>query len=350
MNFQKHQRFLLYLLYAALAAAVSFVLLPGLLPFLSAWLLASLLEPLIRFLADRAHLRRAWAAAAILLVFFVICSAGSYLLLRRLWYEISTFVQKAPLLLPALNTVRTWVEEKLYRLSVSLPIEMQQWFQSALDSIISQITTLISNLSAILFRGIMQAISALPALALFVLTTFLSCFFISSNRAALCAVLQEKCPARWRPRAEKIITRLKLAFGGWLRAQGILLCITFVSLCAGFLLIRLDAAVLLAAGIALLDALPVFGTGTVLLPWTIVEFLLGRFRRGSALLALYLFIWLTRSLLEPKLVSDRAGLHPLVSLFAMYMGFTLFGVAGMILFPLLAVALRQLFGRNTLNL
>ena len=111
---------------------------------------------------------------------------------------------------------------------------------------------------------------------------------------------------------------LREALGGWLKAQGLLMLITFGELAAGFLLLRVELSLLLAGLVALVDALPVFGTGTVLLPWAVLALLGGDVRMSVGLLVLYSVISLVRSLLEPRLVGARVGLPPLAALVCMY--------------------------------
>ena len=345
---RQHLRILLYLVYTALALAALALLLPSLLPFLLALALALVLERPVRFLSDRTPLSRGWASVLVLVLFTLLLSACCALLLRRLWYELSLLSQRLPELLQAVYNLRDWLEQLLYRLTVAATPTARQTLTTALDSALSQLQELFTTLSGNLLAWMAEIFSALPTVVLFLITTLLACYFLLAGRPVLFARFRRTLPAGWLPRLEHTVFRLKAAWGGWLRAQGILMLLTFFLLAGGFLLMGVDAALLLAAGIALLDALPVFGTGTVLFPWAAFQALNGELRRCAALLVLYAVIWLTRSLLEPKLVADRAGLHPLVSLFAMYMGFSLFGVVGMLLAPLAAVALRQFFpGQNT---
>lgn len=117
----------------------------------------------------------------------------------------------------------------------------------------------------------------------------------------------------------------------WCKAQCILLGVTFCELLTGFLLLRQGYALLLAALIAVIDALPVFGTGTVLVPWGALCLLTGNVPKGLGLLALYGVISLVRSVLEPKIMAAQVDLPPLAALAAMYVGFCAFGVAGMVL-------------------
>ena len=347
---KKHLRFLLGLVYAALALAALVLFLPGLMPFLVALGLSCLLEPPVRFLTERARLRRPWAAAGVMAVFALLLLGGCFLLLRRLWYELELLAQRLPALLGAFSGAEGWADALIYRLTVAVSPSSRDLLESVLGSVISQLRELISDLSAQVLSWTAGVLAALPSAGLFLFTTLLAAFFISAGRPALFAFFRRQVPERWLPRLEETGARLKEALGGWLRAQGILMVVTFLMLGAGFLVIGVDLALLLAAGVALLDALPVFGTGTVLFPWAAVEAFRGDFRRCAALLALYAVIWLTRSLLEPKLIADRAGLHPLAALLAMYMGFTLFGVAGILLAPLAAVVIRQIHDSGLLKL
>lgn len=339
---QKHLRFLLCLVYIALGVAALVWLLPGLLPFLLALGLASLLEPAVRLLTDRAKLRRPLAAAAVMLAFTALLAAGCFLLLRRLWYELALLLERLPALLDSFSAVERWVDRTFYRLTVAVSPSARAALEGALETALARLQGLASDLAGSLLNWAASALTALPAAGLFLITTLLAAYFISAGRPALAAFFRRQLPPHWLPRLEEAWKRLKGALGAWLRAQGILMAVTFALLGAGFLLLGVDLALLLAAGVALLDALPVFGTGTVLLPWAAVTALGGDFSRCAGLLALYALTWLARSILEPKLIADRAGLHPLAALLAMYLGFTLFGVAGLLLSPLAAVVLRQL--------
>lgn len=349
MNTRKHLRFLLGLLYTALTLGALFLLLPGLLPFLLGWALAGLLEPAVRVLYEKLRLRRGLAAAVILLIFTALLAAGGVFLLRRLWFELTALSAKLPVWMQFLQNLNQQLDTMIYRWTVAVSPEFRSALQTALARAAEQLTALLSTLGSTLLEWLADGLLALPRTALFLLTAFLSCYFFLSGRPALAAFLRRQFPERWLPRLDRTLEQLKRALGGWLRAQVILMAVTFLLLAVGFLLMGVDTAILLAAGIALLDALPVFGTGTVLLPWALFCMLNENLRRGVSLLALYAVLWLTRSLLEPKLVASQAGLHPLAALFSMYLGFSLFGVVGMLLAPLAAVLAAQLYADGILN-
>ncbi len=79
--------------------------------------------------------------------------------------------------------------------------------------------------------------------------------------------------------------------------------------------------------------LPLLGTGVVLIPWAVVSFFIGDMRLGMGLLILFGVSSLVRQFTEPRLLGAELGLHPLVSLLAVYAGWKLFGVWGMMLAP-----------------
>ena len=184
---------------------------------------------------------------------------------------------------------------------------------------------------------------SLPGASLFLFTALLAGYFISAGWPDYREWLRGLLPASWREPVGRGWAEVRRTLGGWLRAQGLLMLVTFGELAAGLLLLRVELFLLLAALIALVDALPVFGTGTVLLPWAAAELLAGRLGLALGLAALYGVVSVVRSVLEPKLVGEQTGLPPLGALAAMYAGFQAFGVAGMILAPLLASVACQLW-------
>ena len=116
---------------------------------------------------------------------------------------------------------------------------------------------------------------------------------------------------------------------------------SFAIVCGGFLLLRIPYAPVWAALTALVDAIPILGTGTVLLPWALICFLQGETVRALGLLGTYAVAMLSRSILEPRLVGKQLGLDPLVTLAALYTGFRIWGIAGMILSPVICVAVLE---------
>ena len=188
------------------------------------------------------------------------------------------------------------------------------------------------------------------AAVLFCATTLLAVLFTAGSYPRIRAFLRRQLPEDRLRQARGVKADLLATLGKWCKAQCILLGVTFCELLTGFLLLRQGYALLLAALIAVIDALPVFGTGTVLVPWGALCLLTGNVPKGLGLLALYGVISLVRSVLEPKIMAAQVDLPPLAALAAMYVGFCAFGVAGMVLCPMALLFVKQLHDSGWLRL
>ena len=140
------------------------------------------------------------------------------------------------------------------------------------------------------------------------------------------------------------LKKLRQALLGWLKAQLKLSGVCFLTVTAGLLLLRIPYAPLWAILIAVVDAVPVLGTGTVLLPWSLICLIQGQSPRALGLLGLWGISALSRSALEPRFLGKQLGLDPLVTLLCLYAGYQFWGVGGILLSPLLSVAVTELAG------
>ena len=349
----RHLRVLVRLGYAALAAGGLWlawrVVLPCLLPFLAALGLAALLEPAVRFLTRRLGLGRRLAAGLCAGALTGALLGGLGLLVWRAWYELNLLLDRLPALIAGLPDLAGQVESRVYRFLIALPVPAQEPARQLLERWLEQGAALPQRLYEWLTGAVAAGASALPAALLFLTTTLLALYLLSAGGPQLLEWTRRQLPAPWLEKARQLGGGLKTAFGGWLRAQLLLMLLTFGELTAGLLALRVDLALLLAGLIALLDALPVFGAGAVLVPWGLVALLGGNVLLGAGLLVLCAVVMLVRSLLEPRLVGKRVGLHPLAALVSMYAGFQLLGVAGMVLAPLLAVLGKQLWASGVFS-
>ena len=338
-------RFFLRLICAGLSVAALWlavrVLLPWLLPFLVALGLSAILEPAVHFLIRKAGMSRRWAAGLCVVVLTGSLAVGAGLLLWRAGYELTILMGRLPTLMSGLPALAAELESRLYRFLVALPVPAQEPVKEALEGMMEQGAGLPARLYAALTSLAGRMISTLPGRSLFLVTTLLATYLMCACRPELLELVRRHAPKTWQENARQLGGSLKKALGGWLRAQLLLMLITFGELTVGLLLLRVELALLLAGLIALLDALPVFGAAVVLVPWGVGALLTGRTFLGAGLLVLCGLVTFMRSLLEPKLVGQRVGLHPLAALAGMYVGFQAFGVAGMILAPLLLVLAKQ---------
>ena len=288
------------------------VLLPVLLPFLIGLAVAALVERPVAALLRRTRIPRGLASFLCVLAVYAALGTGLFFLCRTLLGELMGFLRRLPELAQTLAGPLLRLETRLLELAARLPDGIGSGLRSGIRSLFESGSLLGAKVYEWLFSFASGLLGKAPGIFLFVVTSVLASFMSSSELPALRELASRKLPE-----------------------------IVFLLVTAGLMLLGVDYPLLFGLVIAIVDALPVFGTGTVLIPWSLALFFQGELRRGVGLLILYGAAALTRQALEPRLVGRQIGLDPLLTLMALYTGFRLCGVAGMILFPIGAIFLRQ---------
>lgn len=348
MNHKKFIRVFLIVLCAVLALwlAVAF-LLPLVLPFLLGLLLARAAKPLAALLASRLRIPRVLASGVAVLGLFAALLLLIFLLCRAVCGEAVRFSQEIPALLTSLEAPMSDLQTRLLDLSARAPAFLSAPLQGSIDSIFQSSTALAGQLPGKLLTLVSSLIKRLPDIFLFLVTTILASFMISSQYDAIWRFLHRQIPAKWKNRYDTLVSSLRATLIAWLKAQLKLIGVTFFILTMGMMLLNVSFPLLFGGLIALIDALPVFGTGTILIPWGILSFLRGDMRMGIGLFLLYGTAYLTRSVLEPRLLGKQMGLNPLLTLLALYAGYRILGVIGMITFPIGAILIKQFWDLTT---
>lgn len=347
-------RFLLRVAYVAVLAALIWFavryLLVWLLPFIIALGLSALAEPVIDFCRRKMQLRRSFTAAVLTLALLGALVLLVSVLLVQLLRQGYAFLSGLPQQLEHLPQLLDALQTRFDRFCAACPEALRVRLESFLDEISTPLTSLFQHFSTWCLSFVTEALGKVPQLFLFCLTTVLALFFTASSYPTIMAFFRRQLQPQRLETARGVKANLFSTLGMWLRSELTLLFITFAQLLLGFFLLHEPYALLLAFVICLIDALPVLGSGTVLLPWAIGCFLLDRVPRGIALLALYVSVTLVRSIMEPRIMASQAGLPPLVALVALYVGFCVMGVGGMLLFPIALLFIKQLHDGGYLKL
>lgn len=317
-------------------------LLPWLLPFLIALTLAAAMNPVVELCRRKLHFRRNFTSAALLLLLLTVLVSVGRALTAQLASQFYQLVQELPRQLAELPNSVESIYRRVESFCRACPEPVSRWAQQLPQVLSDQLTALLQRFSAGLLTFLSNTAARLPRLLLACGTTVLATLFTLISYPSIVDFFRRQLPEASLSFIRGVRSGLLVTMLRYLRSQLILISVTFTELLLGFLLLRQRYALLLAALISLIDALPVFGTGTVLLPWAVLCLLTQQFPRGIALTALYGFITLVRNLLEPKLMASQAGLPPIAALAAMYVGFCTLGIAGMILFPIALLLLKQL--------
>ena len=317
-------------------------LLPISMPFLLAALLALAAEPLVTFFHKKLSLPRAAATGIGMTIVLVLLILGVMVLVALLLRELGLLAGIVPDLADTAVEGLSLLEQWLLGLVSRAPGNMGAMLERSVEGFFSDGTALLERVAAWLLGLASGILKSLPDSALGLFTWLLACYMLSAKLPALKQWIHSHLPSVWHEKYRPMLERLKKAMGGWLKAQIKLMAVTFLVLTAGLFILQVSYAPLWALVIAFVDALPVLGSGMVLVPWSIVCFLQGATARGIGILGIYAAACLLRSVLEPRFVGKQLGLDPLVTLAAIYVGFRLLGLGGMILAPLLATIATQL--------
>ena len=189
----------------------------------------------------------------------------------------------------------------------------------------------------------MSFVGQLPSVLIFTTSLLLSCYYLSAHPDSPGKRLEDLLPEAWQTAFGSWRGKIKKALSSYLRAYVILSLLTFGEMFLGLSILKIPYAFLMAWVIALVDFLPLLGAGAVLVPWAAVCFITGDGGLATGLLVIFGIHTLLRQIIEPRLVSHELGLSPLVSLVALYAGWRLMGVGGMIAAPLLVMIAKELF-------
>jgi sporulation integral membrane protein YtvI len=310
--------------------------LPAAAPFAAAYVLALAMEPAVRFLCRRGIAREAASGMGTLALLAALI-ALAYFALRGGAGLVSRAAELLPGALGLLAETAEALRTALTGRFGELPVELSAWVDASYASLTSYLAELPAELSARLLSYLTGAASRAPGALLFAISCGIGVYFISASLPDIQTFLDTRLPERWQARRLRLRREFKNTLWRYLRAQLILAALVFALLLLGLWLLRVKGAWLIALVTALVDALPVFGSGAILLPWAVAAILTGDAPLGLGLLILWGAATLLRNCVQPKLLGDQLGLHPLLALAALYVGWYLGGVWGMVLLPILAL-------------
>ena len=317
-------------------------LLPVFMPFFMGLLIALAAEPAVNFGVRKLHLPRAVATG-------IGVSLTLVLLITMLWLLGAMAVKELGQLAGAMPDIQSTIAQ-----GMSL---LQDWLVGIADRAPDGLRALLIRLVLELFGSsaalLGQITSRLPGILSFLLgwipdgavglaTGILAGFMISARLPKIRSALARRMPAQWNERYLPALRRVRKTLGGWIKAQFKLMAVTYGIVSVGLFLSGVSYGPAWAVLVAAVDAVPVLGTGTVLIPWALILLLKGQTLRAVGLLCTYGAAVLVRTILEPRLVGRQIGLDPLTTLVFFYAGFKLWGVLGMLLAPMLAAAAKSL--------
>lgn len=313
-------------------------LLPVVIPFLLGAALAVFLRKPYLWLCKRARLPKSVAATFVTVLLTVFLGVVCFFLVREVIYQGGNLIQNIPGYADAANVwVREFCEacERKFKLEDG---EVFDWLNTQWNNGLAEIGSLIvSGLlnNSVALVGLTVKVGT-GAVVVFLATVLFLMYWEYLGKAAASSPFREEI--------FKLKNKLLHAGGAYIKSQLIVMTLTALVCCIGLTLLGNPYSILFGVGIGLLDALPLFGTGTVFIPWILIEAVRGEWLRAVILTVIYLITYFIREILETRIMGNSMGLNALESLAAIYVGLRLFGIIGVVLGPFGVITIRELYG------
>ena len=300
-------------------------------PFLVGWILALLANPLVRFLERRVKLVRRHGSMLIIIAALAIVIGLFYGASLLVYREMGSFLADAPEIYQSVIAEIGDALQNGRKLAEYFPQNLQPPLLAFSDNLDGLFGKLVSRAAEPTVQIAGHVAKSIPNLLVNMVIIILSSYLFLADRESIMRWLKEHLPAFVFRYIEYMKRDAKGLIGGYFLAQFRIMCVVALILAAGFLVLGVRYGVLLAFLTAILDFLPIFGTGTVLFPWAVVKLFAGEYAYATGLILLYILTQVVRQIIQPKIVGESMGLPPLMTLFLLYLGFKLRGLTGMIL-------------------
>ena len=339
--------FILYIILVLIVVYLLFKLGIFLFPFTLALFFSILTQPFSRFLQKKLKFSQKIATIVSIVLFLVIFLAFISLSALRLSGEIYKLSINLNKYSKDFQSLWNHTIDRVYSLLGYFPEGFDEQVKSSINGFIKMGTSKLGSF----INSLINFITSIPTIILYICITILSTFFISLDKKKIMTFLEQQFPETWINKVYNIKREMFNVLGSYIRAQIILMTICFFELLISFnilsfLKFNLPYPLIFSIIICIIDALPILGAGAVLLPWSLISFATGDIKLGLALLGIYFLVLSVRQMLEPKLISQNLGVHPLVTLISMYSGFKFFGVIGFLIGPVVMIILKNVFSRE----
>lgn len=299
-------------------------------PFAAGWVIALLAGPPVRFFEEKIRLKRKIGGAFVIIVVIAAVVSALYFAGIQLMGQLMGLVKALPGILADVEADLADIGARLNLLLARLPGDMQLELDENALQLETYLGGLLGKIGSPTITAAGNIAKGLPAACIAVIMALLSAYFFVAERQQMNEWFRRHMPASVQARYRMIRQSLARSVGGYLKAQLKIEFWMYFLLLIGLGILRVDYFGLIALGIAFLDFLPFFGTGTVLIPWAVIRILTAEYKMAVGLLIIWGVGQLARQLIQPKIVGDSIGIAPLPTLFLLYGGYKLSGVAGMI--------------------
>ena len=299
-------------------------------PFVIGWIIAWMAGPIVSFFEKKIKIKRHMGSAFVIIAVIAIIVFLLYLGISTLIREGIGLAASVPELMTQAQAELAEIEGRMERLYQTLPQNMQKWLENADVQLKGYVGETVGKMGTPTIAVVSKLAKYLPTVLIGVIMALLSAYFFVAEREGINAWCKKRVPKVLQDRFFLIKNGMLHAVGGYFKAQFKIEIWVYFLLVIGLWILKVKYVLLIALGIAFLDFLPIFGTGTVMVPWAIFKILSGDYKMAIGLLIIWGLGQLLRQIIQPKIVGDSIGLSPLPTLLLLYLGYRFDGVIGMI--------------------
>lgn len=319
------------------------------LPFVIGWFIAYLVSPIVNILEQKFNLIKKFGSA-ITIVFVLAAVVGIlYGIGNQLFFELRDLIQRLPEMYEDFGVGFSNITEKVSVFTQLLPEGVRAGGSIVASDFNNTLSGIVEKISEPTVMAAGNFARRIPAILIGTIVTILSAYFFVAEREKLIVLCKKVTPEPILKRMSIVMYNLKYAIGGYFKAQFKIMLVIWVILVLGFMILGIDFNFILSLLIAFLDFLPFFGTGTAFVPWIIYEILTADYKMAIGLLILYPITQIVHHTIQPKLVGDCVGLHPIVTLVFIYLGYKVGSVLGMILAVPVGMIIINLFKAGAMD-
>ena len=335
---------ILYVIFLLLGLIIALKLSVFYMPFLVAFVISLIIEPAIKYIMKKTNLTR--RTSSIIIFTIVILT-----IIGTLTWIIITLFSESSSLLQGLNNYfdkayiqfQTFIESLNFD-KMHLSNELITVIQNSTEDFLQSASNWIRGA----LTGLINLITSLPSIAICIGITVVALYFICVDKIYILDQIEHHLPKIWVKKIRIHLKGLVESLGGYLKAQAGLVLVSFIISLIGLYILKftkfnVEYPLLMALFIGFVDALPILGSGSVMIPWAILSSINGDINLGIAIIVLLIIMSIARQVLEPKLVSKNIGIHPIFTLIAMYTGFKIIGIIGLLIGPIVLIIFKNIF-------
>ena len=335
--------FIYFGIFFALSVVIVRYALRPLLPFIIAYIVTVILNPLVKVCERKLKMDRKRCSVILVLIFYATIGVTAVLLLIAVADWAMDIVRKLPSLYreniyPALKNAVNAISDFIARIDSDGSIDVD----GTLGDAVSKITSMITDVSASIISKAPSMALSFTSVLLNTIIAIISTAFLLMDYEMITSFVHHQLPEKKSDFIKQSTSHLGQVLKKYIISYALIMLITFAEIFLGLSIIGVEGAFAIAILVAVFDILPIVGSGMIMFPWAVIELILGHFGRGIGLMIIWAFVVIMRQIIEPKIVGNTVGIHPFLTLFAMLAGNFIYGGIGVLLLPVTLALVQSL--------